>query len=108
MALSGTAGRVRIHGPLEEYVPGFECVGVELHALTGVHVDAFIQERKGTHRALFTWRALRHLLAERRIRPATTGAYVSHGAPIPDHSCLEQSSCRRECRRCRAGIAGGG
>jgi site-specific recombinase XerD len=138
MALSGTAGRVRIHGPLEEYVPGFEAVllrsgftpasvvnqlhlvahlsrwlessGVDLRDLTGVQVDAFLRERRGTHTSLFTRRALRHLLgwlaeagvitpaaalpappempavlrrferyllAERRIQPATTGAYVS-------------------------------
>ena len=90
MALSGTAGRVRIHGPLEEYVPGFEAVllrsgftpasvvnqlhlvahlsrwlessGVDLRDLTGVQVDAFLRERRGTHTSLFTRRALRHLL----------------------------------------------
>lgn len=90
MTLSDTAGRVQIHGPLEEYVPGFEAAllrsgftpasvvnqmylvahlsrwlesgGIDLHDLTGVHVDAFLQERKATHTALFTRRALKHLL----------------------------------------------
>lgn len=90
MTLSDMAGRVRIYGPLEGYVPGFEAAllrsgftsasvvnqmylvahlsrwlesgGIDLHDLTGVHVDAFLQERKATHTALFTRRALKHLL----------------------------------------------
>ncbi|HZL81017.1 MAG TPA: tyrosine-type recombinase/integrase [Demequina sp.] len=90
MTLSDMAGRVQIYGPLEGYVPGFEAAllrsgftsasvvnqmylvahlsrwlesgGIDLHDLTGVHVDAFLQERKATHTALFTRRALKHLL----------------------------------------------
>ena len=41
MALSGTAGRVRIHGPLEEYVPGFEAVLLR----SGVRASAFPEKR---------------------------------------------------------------
>ena len=44
MALSGTAGRVRIHGPLEEYVPGFEAVLLR----SGVRASAFLDPRQIT------------------------------------------------------------
>ena len=41
MALSGTTGRVRIRGPLEEYVPGFEAVLLR----SGVRASAFPEKR---------------------------------------------------------------
>ena len=101
MALSGTAGRVRIHGPLEEYVPGFEAVllrsgftpasvvnqlhlvahlsrwlessGVDLRDLTGVQVDAFLRERRGTHTRPQQYRLEpRNVFLQRAVNPNPT------------------------------------
>lgn len=90
MTASTRAGRVQIHGPLQNHAEGFEAEllrlgftpaarvnqfyllahlsrwieaeGMRLGDLTVLQVDAFLAERKATHSALFTRKALRPLL----------------------------------------------
>lgn len=90
MTLSSTPHRVQISGPLTKYARGFEAAllragfvpssaagqlrlvahlsrwlennGHTLPDLTNEQIDTFLKERKATHTALFTRRALQHLL----------------------------------------------
>lgn len=101
MTATTRAGRVQIHGPLEKRAEGFgaellrlgftpasivnqfyllahlsrwlEAEGMRVGDLTALQVDAFLVERKATHTALFTRKALRPLLgwlAESGMIPA--------------------------------------
>lgn len=90
MTATRQAGRVRIHGPLTEHAEGFEAEllrlgftsasrvnqfyllahlshwleaeGIRPVDLTALHIDSFLLQRKATHTALFTRKALQPLL----------------------------------------------
>ena len=112
MTLSDTPQRVQIHGPLAEHASAFEAAllrsgflpssavgqmrlvahlsrwlesnGSTLPDLTNEQIDAFLQEREATHTALFTRRALQHLLNWL----AETGVITAHVANGPPRALL--------------------
>lgn len=108
MTLSSTPHRVQISGPLMEYVRGFEAAllrsgflpssvegqmrlvahlsrwlksnGNTLPDLTNEQIEAFLKERKATHTALFTRRALQHLL-NWLVEQGVITTKVANGSP---------------------------
>lgn len=116
MTATTRADRVQIHGPLEKHAEGFgaellrlgftpasivnqfyllahlsrwlEAESMRLGDLTVVQVDAFLAERKATHTALFTRKALRPLLGWLAESGMITAEAASPPRPPEDPAVL--------------------